>query len=379
MKHLHIAPKALTSVIFLTSVLSLGAVNSLADCTQTGFIREGSNLTAAMINPAGTVSSTIDAKGCDIGIYYGPKNLAVTGTVSGAKITGAHGFGIVNDGANVTIQDTIIHDIGLTEEFSGEGYGIYFAIGSGAQGSITGNFVWNYGIAGIVVDGGLPAGQNASVPIMNNSVTGLGPNTLVAQTAIQLGYGAVGTVSGNTITSNNYDGTNGGLGIGILVAGGPCYNSSGVVSPLVKGIHVENNILVANNVGIATFNLDSSCNASTTDSNFHVRGNLIHKYGVTNKTGYSISPEEGYQAGIWDVGKNDAIEYNNICGNGYSPVTPPPYLYFIDTTLAISPNLVSNVTKKACPIGGPDTSAGVDSDSDGDGPHHGPFHPGGHH
>jgi hypothetical protein len=69
-KHLHLGSKALLFVTFLTPAFS--------QCTPTGFVRDGMNLTAALINPAGVVTVDVDATGCDIGIYY---NLVASGLV----------------------------------------------------------------------------------------------------------------------------------------------------------------------------------------------------------------------------------------------------------------------------------------------------------
>lgn len=55
-------------------------------CTTTGFVRDGIDLTAAYIDPA-SLPPTVDATGCNIGVYYGP---GTTGTVSSVDISGAN-------------------------------------------------------------------------------------------------------------------------------------------------------------------------------------------------------------------------------------------------------------------------------------------------
>ena len=69
-------------------------------CTQTGYYRDGNNLTAKQIG--GDVTGTLDATGCNIGVYYGP---STSGTVSGANISGANYYGVVDDAASVNISD----------------------------------------------------------------------------------------------------------------------------------------------------------------------------------------------------------------------------------------------------------------------------------
>ena len=66
MKLARIALRVLPTLLVLPCV----APRALAACTQTGFVRDGINLTAALINPTGTVSGDVDATGCNIGIYY---------------------------------------------------------------------------------------------------------------------------------------------------------------------------------------------------------------------------------------------------------------------------------------------------------------------
>ena len=42
-----------------------------ASCTPTGFVRDNIDLTAALINPTTPVTGTMDATGCNIGVYFG--------------------------------------------------------------------------------------------------------------------------------------------------------------------------------------------------------------------------------------------------------------------------------------------------------------------
>ncbi|HLY87084.1 MAG TPA: hypothetical protein VKO84_11350, partial [Gaiellaceae bacterium] len=66
----------------ITATISVGAARATAtSCTQTGFFRDGINMTAAQIG--GNVTGALDAGGCNIGVYYGP---GTTATVSGASI-----------------------------------------------------------------------------------------------------------------------------------------------------------------------------------------------------------------------------------------------------------------------------------------------------
>ena len=74
---------------------------------------------------------------------------------------------------------------------------------------------------------------------------------------------------------------------------------------------------------------------------------------VNNTSGWGIVGQ-GYQAGITDQGNGDTITKNTVCGIGYTPVTPPPYLYFIDTTATNNVTLKKNKTRTSCGDGGGD-------------------------
>jgi hypothetical protein len=100
----------------LSLVLGFGLVSQVdaATCTPTGFFRDAINMTAALINPVGSVTGTIDATGCNIGVYYNVAGLG--GTVQNAGVFGANYFGVVVNGdagsVNVDVRSSFIHDIG---------------------------------------------------------------------------------------------------------------------------------------------------------------------------------------------------------------------------------------------------------------------------
>jgi hypothetical protein len=101
-------------VFVLASALTLACTLSGATtCTQTGFFRDSINMTAALINPPGTVSGTVDGTGCNIVIYYSP---GAGGAIKNADLFGANYFGVVVNGdagaVNVDITNSSIHNIG---------------------------------------------------------------------------------------------------------------------------------------------------------------------------------------------------------------------------------------------------------------------------
>jgi hypothetical protein len=350
---------------FAAAALAFGTTQAMA-CTPTGFVRDAINLTAALINPHGSLDGDIDASGCNIGVYYGA---GAKGSVNGASIHGANYFGVVNNGARVDVKNSTIYDIG-EQPLNGSQHGvaIYFASNSAAKGDITGNTMWSYQKGGIVV-----LGPSAKSDIRNNTVIGEGPVNYIAQNGIEVGFGADADIRDNLVVGNSYTGANRASSGGILVFGGDCFGGA-----LQKNTKVEHNTLVGNDVGVWFVNLDSSCNPATTVTRNTAKRNTIRNNAVNNTTGdydpSNILPgctatDCGYQAGIADQGDEDLIYRNSICGVGYTPVvTPPPYLFMIDVSNTTAPIVEHNTS---CSTSGPVTDIDVDHGSY----HHHHFHP----
>jgi hypothetical protein len=317
-------------------VLPAALATAATSCTATGFIRDGIDLTAVLINPTGTVSTTVDAGAtvdspqCDIGIYYGPGS---TGTVNGATIQNARYFGVVNNGGTVNISNSSVTNIGDVP-FSGaqHGNGILFESGTG---TIKSNVVSQYQKNGIVLN---LAGSSAT--IADNTVTGSGPVDYIAQNGIQVSRGAKATVTGNTVSANQYTGANNTSSAGILILGGPAFTTCGGPCPYTVGVTANKNTVTNNDVGIWLFNAAAGFIAPSTATNNTVKFNTISDNVVSNTTGYTTSPACGYQAGIADLGKKDLIVNNSISGFGYTKQTPdcdatqpvPAFLRLIDVT-----------------------------------------------
>lgn len=317
------------------ALLPAGANATAASCTPTGFYRDGINLTAAQMG--GDVAGTLDAGGCNIGVYYDSTN---TGNVTGATIFGASYYGVFVLKTSVNVTGSTIRDIGesplngsqhgnaiyyasVTSGTADDGFGNYLqpTCSAGATtGTISGNTILRYQKGGIVANC-----SGTSVTVTNNTVTGQGPVGYIAQNGIQLGYGTKATVSGNTVTDNAYTGAGGASSGGILVVGGTCYSL-----PATVGLTITKNTLTGNDVGVWLFNC-----GTTTKTNNSVKNNTIRNTDITNTTGYDATC--GYQAGIADVGHKDLIVNNKISGNGYTPQspdcsgTPPAFLRRIDT------------------------------------------------
>jgi hypothetical protein len=197
--------KKLVTMAVLSIVAAAALAEAAGPCAPTPLFRDGNFLTAAVINPPGTFSATVDATGCNIGVYYDAGGTG--GSVSGATIFGSNYYGIAVNGesaaVSIDVKASSVHDIGETP-FNGvqHGVGIYY-VGS-ATGEVNGNQVYAYQKGGIVANG-----TGINVTVTDNVVTGLGPVNFIAQNGIQIGFGGNGVVRGNEISGNFYTGTAG--------------------------------------------------------------------------------------------------------------------------------------------------------------------------
>jgi len=288
------------------------ATQAEAQCTQTGFFRDGINMTAAFINPSGTVTGTVDATGCNVGIYY--DNTGTGGTVN-AQIHGSNYFGVVVNGdagaVNVDILKSNIHDIGeVPRNGTQHGVAVYyrgFFPVSAVTGKISGSQITGYQKGGIVANG-----QGTQVNVTDNVVTGDGHVDFIAMNGIQIGYGASATVMRNNVSGNSYIGFpgDGSASGGVLVVGGAGYGTcpDGNDCPYTVGVMVNGNTLVNNDVGVYFSNLKADFSAPDDATNDKAVNNTISDDQCFNTS---------YQTGISDVGNNDKMINNKISGPGY--------------------------------------------------------------
>jgi hypothetical protein len=290
--------------VLAAAIWSLASIASVqAACSPTGFYVDGTNLTAALINP-GNVTGTVDASGCNIGVYYddGTDGGPVGGTVSGATISGlyvagssgANYFGVVANGGGgtnpvvVNVTNSTIEDIGESPINGAQhGNAVFYINGSTDTSKDDSRTCSNVGsttgtISGNTVDGYQKNGITAKCPgvsviISNNTVTGADETDAIGQNGIELGQGAAGTISSNMVKNNEYTGgknVNGGGDAdssGILVFGG------GPFGALSIGVHVTGNTLTDNDVGIFALSCNADCSAPPSTPTV----NIIQKNAIT--------------------------------------------------------------------------------------------------
>ncbi len=282
-------------------------------CTPTGFFRDGINMTAARINPVGTVTGNVDGTGCNIVIYY--DHLGNGGTVN-ANVFGANYFGVLINGDNGAVNVDFgelasVHAIGETPHNGTQhGVGIYyrgFFLASNVTGKIKGSKVYDYQKGGIVANG-----QGVQLTISDTTITGDGRVNFIAQNGIQIGYGALVSSMRNKVSNNSYDGHgDGSASAGILVVGGPGYGicPDGNDCPFTGNSKINDSTLTNNDVGIYLSNYEADFSAPADSTNIKAVNNTI-----TNDLCFNSS----YQAGVSDVGNNDKIVNATISGIGYT-------------------------------------------------------------
>jgi hypothetical protein len=338
----------------MTTVLMLVARTSAAACSPTGFVRDEINLTAVLINPT-TVTSPVDATGCDIGVYYDHHVGGGVATLNSVDVRGARYYGVVANGDGgsfvVHFNNNQIHHIGnVPFDGSQHGVGLYIRafFNFNITGDAMGNLIFAYQKGGIVATGkGVKLAK-----LDNNKVTGLGHVDFIAQNGIQISYGAMpypGQVLSNTVTGNSFIGFpgDGSASGGILLVGGPGYGlcPDGDPCPYVKtaliGVNstlnaVGSNVALNNDVGVFISNVAGDGeSAPPTPTN-----NLI----IGNVAGIDLPYNQSYLAGISDYGNTDYLLGNYIFqGGGYGT----PCTTNIDTSGSINPQASVN-TPPAC-------------------------------
>jgi nitrous oxidase accessory protein NosD len=165
----------------------------------------------------------------------------VDGSANGLSGCGPTFIGILYQDASGTIEHNAVRRVRLAPDLPGcqSGNAIDVESSSGGQSSVT--------IADNSVDGyqknGITANEpGTTVQVTENAVTGIGPTTGAAQNGIQIGFGAKGHVTDNSVADNVYS---------------PCEsaancpsNAAGILIFQSDGVRVERNILGSNQVGV---------------------------------------------------------------------------------------------------------------------------------
>jgi uncharacterized delta-60 repeat protein len=173
------------------------------------------------------------------------ENLIVNGNASGNSY--GDGFlGVAYYNAGGTLDHATIENV-ENNPLDGDQNGVALyadnADASPRTLNITNDTILNYQKNGMTL-----VGPNLTLDVATNIVTGAGDTPAIAQNGIEVGDGATGTISGNTVSGNEYSGTN------PLQPGGANQftdvQSTGLLLFGTSGLQVTGNIIDGNDIGI---------------------------------------------------------------------------------------------------------------------------------
>jgi hypothetical protein len=216
--------------------------------------------------------------------------------------------------------------------------------------TVSNNSVHNYQKNGITA-GGPGAGAGPAMTVTNNTVVGIGATALIAQNGIQIGFGAIGRVTGNTVADDIYTGPSAAAGSGILI-----FASSGIT--------VSGNSVQSTQFGIATVTdrIDGPADNTMITSN-HIGGTQefdaidLCSSGNTAQSNsiYGSEAESGIHLDDGCPGPNSASSgINNTASNNTINEPCAGILLGSSAPNTIGPNTFFNVTHttiagNACP------------------------------
>jgi hypothetical protein len=292
------------SLSLLGAAVAVGSVaptvqaQTTATCTAAG----STGFTAAMIATSGqTISSVVDATGCNVGIYVGP---GVTGvTIDGATVRNANDQGIlVQDTTGITIKNSYVHDNDQSVNPAVAEDKAIELVGTSNSTVSNNNVIDNVGSGGIGVsdDGPMnPGAPNPGTPmpadnntISFNTVSHNGADCGIVLAAYDAGEGLHNNVvNGNVLDSNH---------AGIVVA-------TDSPNTTVVGTKVTNNTIM--NSAIAGIIVHSNAPGDVLDGTV-VTGNTLIANGP-------MPPHTTLPTGIAVVGEVENITNTTVSGNTY--------------------------------------------------------------
>jgi hypothetical protein len=274
-------------------------------------------------------------------------HLTVDGKGNALLGCGTDPIGIYYQNSSGRIIDSVARNQILNSSDQGcqVGLGIDVESDSGAPAvAVSNNSIHNYQKNGITA-GGPGTGGGPTMAVTFNTVVGIGATPMIAQNGIQIGFGASGKVSSNTVADDIYTGTAGAAGTGILI-----YASSGIT--------VSGNSVQSAQFGIATVtdSIDGPADNATITFN-HIAGtqefDAIDLCSDANTARYNTIYGSLAQSGIHlddgcpgpgsaPSGTNDTVTHNTInepCAgillgsSATSTVVPNTFLNVTHTTL----------------------------------------------
>jgi hypothetical protein len=204
----------------------------------------------------------------------------VTGPIPSAPPDNSYGI-FVSGGATLNLSNSLIQDI-RDEPLDGAQHGIGIGVGKASvstvgHATISNVTVTDYQKGGIVISG---AGSTAT--LTNNTVIGIGDTPLIAQNGIQVSSGALASLSGDTVSGNEYSG--GGSGSDPLND----VQSTGILLfSAAVGTTVSNETLSGNDIGIYNLSDGATLNGNELTNNRYE--NIALDQGAATVMGNTIT------------------------------------------------------------------------------------------
>ena len=307
---------------------SLPTIKAAVDAAATGDTIQvcAATYSEQVLIPAGKINLTLQSQTALGAIIEAPATLPATQqsaivhvagatgvTINGFTISGPGtgpcgtiGYGVLIDGGgSATVSANHITAI-RDNPFSGcqNGHAIGAGLTTGgvtSAGSViaTANRIDDYQKGGINV-----RGEGSVNTISGNTIEGAGPTAAIGQNAIQISRGAAATVTGNTVSRNDYTPTTN-VSTGILI-----------VTP-ISNVTVSQNRFIANDVGVYAFSGDTGPVA--------VRGNTVTggTYSIVVDDSSEVLVENNIVVGAATYGlyANAGAKGNTFRDNSASGVT----------------------------------------------------------
>ena len=235
-----------------------------------------------------------DAKGVFI------EGLVVDGVNAGISQCSPILFGVAFQNSSGTIEQVTVRNFRLAANLAGcqSGSGIFVQSGGGtiSQVSIGQCTIHDFQKNGITANE-----VGTEVSIDGNVVTGIGPTTGAAQNGIQIGFGAAGSISGNTVTNSVWS---------------PCtaVSSCQAVATNILVTQSDGVTVMGNTVGINQVGIFVDGNQAELDGNETFLSGVFDGIRLVGNQARvrRNSVFNGSEAGIFVSGNNNVIERNTV-------------------------------------------------------------------
>ena len=261
--------------------------------------------------------------------------LIVDGSSSGISECAPQLFGIAFQNASGSIRRTTVRNFKLAASLNGcqSGTGIFVQSGGGQMSSVTidATSIHDFQKNGITANE-----VGTEVRIRGNFVTGVGPTTGAAQNGIQIGFGATGSITGNTVTNNIWS--------PCTVAATCTAVATNILVVQSDGVTVSDNSVSVSQVGIfidanSAILANNQSSANSVFDGIRLEGSSNRSHG---NTVFNAS-----ESGIFLDGNNNVVRNNTITEASIG----------ILKTTTSSGNLIHSNSIFDCPITVEDPSA----------------------